>query len=137
VRELCGVRIECSSGWSVELFHAFGEHFAVDLGRLLTAWDEHFVQEGGPGWEFIVGCSICTGIGAVIHRFTGWLPFWAWGIVLIPIWVWPMRCWPFSRGAELNAVTLQDLVDAAKAGKWTKEIRYRELSCRWVWWFGG
>jgi hypothetical protein len=102
-----------------ELFQTFGEKFGVDLTPLWDYWDYHFAPEGGPGWPFLIPCLICLLIGAAIHQAVAWLPFWVYGIALLVLWIWPLRCWPFT-GKQAIPITVQELVEAARQGRWVK-----------------
>jgi hypothetical protein len=102
---------------AVEFFKQFGERFSVDLRALWDEWDQHFGPEGSPGIIFFLVCALLMGIGEAIHKLIGLLPFWAWGSILIVVWVWPIRCWP-ARAKKLMPITVQDLVDAAIRKQW-------------------
>src|SRR5579859_2337173 len=102
-----------------ELFKAYGEKFSVDLTTLWDYWDSHFAPEGGPGWLFLIPYSICLLIGAAIHQAVGGLPFWIYGAALLVLWIWPLRCWPFT-GEKATPITIQELVEAARQGRWAK-----------------
>ena len=96
-----------------ELFKAFGEKFGVDLTVLWDYWDYRFAPEGGPGWLILIPCVICFLIGAAIHQVVGLFPFWAYGLALLVLWIWPLRCWPFAGKASLQ-ITVQELADAGR-----------------------
>ena len=104
---------------AVIFFQAFAEEFNVDLTILWDHWEQHFAPEGGPGWAFAVGCFACFLIGAAIRQVLSLLPFWAYGSILCALWVWPLRCWPFTEERSIP-ITVQELMDAAKEGRWVK-----------------
>jgi hypothetical protein len=103
---------------AVEFFRSFEKECNVDLQSLWSNWDQHFVAEGGPGWGFFVMCLVLFGFGVAIARMASWHPFWAWGILLVAFWIWPMRCWPFS-GKKLTPITVHNLTKATRAGRWS------------------
>src|SRR5262249_47544673 len=102
-----------------ELFEAFGKKFNVDLTVLWDYWDFHFSPEGGPGWTIAIPLLVCFLIGEAIHRALGWFPFWAYGVALFVLWIWPLRCWPLAGEAPLQ-ITVQELVEAARQGRWIR-----------------
>lgn len=125
--------IELSSGLSddlgmdgddaVEFFEKFGKNFSVDLEPIWQHWHRHFGPEfSGPSLGAIVLIVVCIVLGDLLHRAVNRIPGWAAMIALIVIAVWTYNRFFADRDQPgMIPVTVQDLVDAAKAGKWVKE----------------
>lgn len=108
----------CDGDDAVELCEKFGEKFHVDLTALGKHWDEHFLPEGGLtslGPLILIG--VCVVLGGFVHEVIRWIPVWASTIVLTAISFWVYGRF-FSERDEKKPVTIQDLVDAARSGKW-------------------
>jgi hypothetical protein len=107
---------------AVEFFQAFGKDFNVDLEALWHHWDRHFRPEGGGpplGFVIVIGASVF--VGDLLHQAVRRIPVWGWMIVLILAFGWAYSRF-FTERRGLNPITVQDLVDAARTGKWVKEF---------------
>ena len=108
---------------AVEFFEKFGEDFSVDLAPLGNHWHRHFGPEGGgiPSLGAIVLIVACVVVGDLLHLAFHWIPGWAAMIALIVVASWAYFRFFADRNPDVIPVTVQDLVDAAKAGKWVKQ----------------
>jgi hypothetical protein len=109
---------------AVDFFRRFGEEFQVDLTALGEHWDRHFLPEGGAP---AAGCMVAIGAGAIagalLHEAFKWIP--AWVSMLSPTavfsWIYSRFFVERDRDRGTTPVTVQDLVDAARSGKWVKQ----------------
>ena len=107
---------------AVEFFEQFGKEFNVDLSALGPHWHEHFGPEGGVpslGCMVVIGAAVVIGDG--LHGAYQPIPGWLWVIVLLSAFGWIYtRFFTDREQAGCLPVTVADLVDAAKEGKWMK-----------------
>ena len=124
--------IELSSGLSddlgmdgddaVDFLEKFGKKFSVDLELLWKHWPRHFGPEfSGPSLGAIMLIVACVVLGDLLHRAFHRIPAWAWMIALIAAAVWTYNRFFADRNPDVIPVTVGDLMDAAKAGKWMKK----------------
>jgi acyl carrier protein len=124
--------IELSSGLSddlgmdgddaVDFLEKFGKKFSVDLELLWKHWPRHFGPEfSGPSLGAIMLIVACVVLGDLLHRAFHRIPAWAWMIALIVAAVWTYNRFFADRNPDVIPVTVGDLMDAAKAGKWMKK----------------
>jgi hypothetical protein len=109
-----------------EFFLTFGDEFHVDLIPLTPHWRDHFRSQGLPK-----GCMVVTGsaviAGFLIHLAFPPVPAWAAIIGLILVLGWGCRkVFNYYEHEEKEPITVQDLVDAAIAGKWVKSYGKQE-----------
>jgi hypothetical protein len=102
---------------AVDFFKDFAAEFRVNLDDLYTRWDQHFGPEGGPSFGFLVIFVACIIAGFWLRDGLGWLPAWAWGIVLILAVILAYQFW-FSE--KMLPITVGDLVESARSGCWNK-----------------
>ena len=104
---------------AMELFEKFAATFSVDLGELYARWDQHFLAEGGGvgvGWLVVIGAAVVAGSG--LSALVKAIPYWAGTLVALGLFGWiHNRYFVDSIEVDLKPVTVQDLVDAARAGK--------------------
>lgn len=105
---------------AVEFFEKFSDRFEVDLQDLHFHWDSHFAPEGTQlslgSMIVLAGCGVA---GVAIGEFVGVLPSWAWAILLLGIAFFVYQRW-FAEEDSSIPVTVADLIDAARAGRWQK-----------------
>jgi hypothetical protein len=107
---------------AVEFFEKLGKKFGVDLELLWQHWHRHFGPEfSGASLGAIVLIVACVVVGDLLHRAFHWIPGWAAMIALIVVAGWAYFRFFADRNPDVIPVTVQDLVDAAKAGKWVKQ----------------
>ena len=107
---------------AVEFFESFDRRFAVDLRPLGQDWSRYFAPEGvGLGGIVFVLAALVVGylFHIVVPRLPQWLAFTIGEIFWILGWYQRQR----SRAWREPQISLQDLVDSAKSGKWTKQLR--------------
>jgi acyl carrier protein len=107
---------------AVEFFEKFGKTFSVDLELLWQHWHRHFGPEfSGLSLGAIVLVVACVVLGDLLHRAFHRIPGWAAMIALIVVAVYAYNRFFADRNPDgVIPTTVQDLVDAAKAGKWVK-----------------
>ena len=108
---------------AVEFFESFGKEFGAGLQRLHEDWHCYFSPEGvtlGAGLLFAIpGSIIAIGLIKLFPRLPDWLCF----VLGFVAWFVALAAWGHWRSKELFAqITIQDLVDCAKAGSWTKNV---------------
>jgi hypothetical protein len=107
-----------------EFFKKFCEKFHVDLTLLYDHWPQHFSPEGtGMTPGCLIGIFVSVAVGAVLHEFVKRLPAWAWMIAVLPVIGWIYTRFFLDREPDDAKVpiTVQDLVDAARSGKWVRK----------------
>lgn len=107
---------------AVELFEKFGREFSVDLEGLWLRWELHFAPEGSeisPLFWILAGVAGACGFG--ISHFVPAIPAWASSLVILMFFGWLHSRYFVDRAEWPPAVTVQDMVNAARAGRWVKE----------------
>jgi len=107
---------------AVEFFEAFGKSFSVDLAPLYRDWSRYFGPEGfGLNWRVALVLIFATAAGFLLSVKVGLFPQWVWtaSLALIVLFLTRRFC-PEVLSIKSLPVTVQDLVDAAEAGKWVK-----------------
>ncbi len=106
-----------------EFFAAFGREFEVNLDALRgDRWKRHFRPEGLPAGPSLFAVFILLALFLTASILGGYLGLtWLWFLVFVALWLFGSRAWPLSRLApDTVPITVQDLVDAAMAGRWVK-----------------
>jgi len=104
---------------AVEFFENFGKEFSVDLEQLREDWNRYFSAEGLSPVAFIPGAIVSVLLAKLFPRVTEWLSLLL-GFVLGTILFFG-ALWLFRKKHEPQ-ITIQDLIDCAEAGKWTKAL---------------
>jgi Protein of unknown function (DUF1493) len=118
---------------AAEFFDAYRKEFRVNLDELNMHWDQHFHPEAGLLLNtvfIVIGCVTLAGSLLVLFRFGGWL--WSYNyfspyrMYRTPTWIISgivsLLCWTVAwhRGRSSSPITIADLIDAARAGRWVK-----------------
>jgi hypothetical protein len=107
---------------AVEFFEKFGSEFAVDLSGLYRDWKFNFSPEGVPIATALLVAIPPVGIVIVLERFFPRLR----GIVALGIsallWLGLLVKWNKWRHGDSPQITVEDLVQSASSGKWTKAL---------------
>jgi len=103
-------------------FPAFEKAFSVDLSRLKDYWEYHFPLTRGFSLNRTVAILAAWIGAAVLHIYAGW-PIWVGVIVLMILGFINWRAFRRTR----VPITVQDLVDAARAGKWVMEYDFSPI----------
>jgi hypothetical protein len=107
---------------AVEFFRDFGEKFAVDLKQLDQDWHCYFGPEGVGfgGILFVLFPTLILAflLGLAVSNLSF---MWAVSISFV-LWMGAVYCWQRFRPSRDPEISIQDLVDCAKAGRWTKEL---------------
>jgi|GEM_PF-840528 len=104
---------------AVDFFEAYGTTFGVDLDPLHQRWAQHFGPEGFP-LSFTLGMVLIAAVAGGLLAFTG-LPKWAvigLGLAAAFGWLIGLRAWPLGRGQVAIPITVGDLNEAARLGRW-------------------
>ncbi len=64
-------------------------------------------------------------LGMFLHEIVRWIPAWVWMIILIALFSWVYVRF-FNEHQEALPVMVQNLVDAASAGKWVTRYEATE-----------
>ena len=108
---------------AVEFFEAFGKSFSIDLAPLYKDWSRYFGPEWyiGLNWRLAPLVIFATAAGFLLSVKVGLLPQWVWtvSLALIALFLFH-RYRPYILAAKMLPITVQDLIDAANAGKWIK-----------------
>lgn len=108
-----------------EFFAAFGEEFEVNLDALRgERWKRHFRPEGFSAAPTLVAIFLLLALfltASILGGFLSWT--WLWLLVFVAIWLFGSKVWPLSLlWPDTIPITVQDLVDAAMAGRWVKPL---------------
>lgn len=110
---------------AVEFFEKFQREFRVDVSELRYAWPEFFGPEAVglivpiAGVGGIVGCVL---LARFLDAHIGALPQWAWSTICIVGFLVTARYWLSWRKSPFRAITIADLIDAARAGNWPQLV---------------
>jgi hypothetical protein len=101
-------------------FEEFETEFKVDLTPLRESWNLHFRSPQGPSIAWLVVLVLSYFVGSSLHGLVQWCPTWIWTIALATASGW--LYWRLVAEKSVP-ITVHDLVDAARAGRWVKAIR--------------
>jgi hypothetical protein len=108
---------------AVEFFEAFRREFAVEITDLQLFWDRYFAPEGMTlitGFLFVIPGLVLAVL--FTHLFPR-LPDWSSFVLAYVFWFVCLFClgkrWNNTRAPQ---ITIQDLIDSAKSGRWTKVL---------------
>jgi hypothetical protein len=108
---------------AVEFFEKFSKEFDVDLVRLGDHWHLHFGPEGSApplGCMVVIGAAVI--LGSLLHEAFKPIADWIWMILLVGGFGWIYtRFFIDQEPSGVVPVTVSDLVDAAKEGRWIKQ----------------
>ena len=109
---------------AVELFEKFAREFSVDLAELNLGWERHFQPEGtavGGGCFVVIGAA--TVVGSGLSTLVRGVPFWAGTAVALVFFGWIYtRYFMDAERFETEPVTVREMVEAARSGKWVKRL---------------
>jgi hypothetical protein len=107
---------------AVEFFNQFSTRFGVDLSRLDEDWNCYFGSEGvGLGGALLVVVPTFV-LAVVIQVAIPKLPFWVCPVVGLVVWIGIIYYWQKTHPDRRQQIHIIDLIDSAKAGKWTGEV---------------
>lgn len=104
---------------AAEFFEDFGAKFHVDLSMLANHWGEHFhgeVRAMTPGCVAVI-CVSAAG-GGLLHSIFDTLPVWAVVLANLAVLGWVYNRFFAKPDVSKLAITVRDLVEAARSGKW-------------------
>jgi hypothetical protein len=109
---------------AVEFFEKFRTKFAVDLQELGRDWSFYFCPEGLPISTALIVFVPAIPIALVLIQIFPRVPDWLWFIAALVFWVSLVGFWENwrERKAKHPQVTVQDLIDCAHSGVWTKGV---------------
>ena len=106
---------------TTELLDKFGDQVQVDLAALCDHWELYFHPiVASITYPFWIPVVIATTAYALIPTVIARIPLWAGAILFLAVVWWGCRRFHAMHIAERIPINVQDLVDAAIAGKWTK-----------------
>ena len=106
---------------TAELLDKFGDQFQVDLAALCDHWELYFHPIGASvTYPFWIPVVIAGAAYALFPAAVARIPPWAGAILVLAVVWWGWRRFHAMHIAEKIPVNVQDLVDAAIAGKWTR-----------------
>ncbi|HWR16960.1 MAG TPA: DUF1493 family protein [Terriglobales bacterium] len=106
---------------AVDFFDAFTKRFTVDLDELSIHWDEHFVAEGGgSGLGFMILAGAAAIVSGLLHAAFPAIPGWIFCGAISLLSVVGYFYFAGRNSTKASGITVQDLVDAAKAHRWIK-----------------
>jgi len=112
---------------AVELFQRFSDEFKVDLTQLEVDWHHYFAQEGlGPGTFLVASVPPLLAAFYCNLKFPrlGWLTI----VLMSVLWWLILYSWIRLQGPRSPQISIQDLIDCAKARKWTKMLPAQEAT---------
>jgi acyl carrier protein len=108
---------------AVEFFQRFQKEFALDLRLLWDDWDYYFLLEGLPVRTSIFLTLPVVLAAVLLDKFLPHIPF---GLSLVfgfIFWFTALLAWErYFRKPSEPQITVQDLIDCAKTGVWSKKI---------------
>jgi hypothetical protein len=126
---LCGDLGICGED-AGELVEAVAARFGVDVRRLYTHWDRHFPPEhsDGPPLAGIMTVPPVLAVFVVTERWASRAAAWIAGaiVALGALWVCD-RLWKRYLGRRADwylEISVQDLVNLVRAGRWEREYDY-------------
>ncbi len=110
---------------AVEFFEAFHQEFDVNLDGLRgKRWKRHFAPARQPAAAARVAAFILLTLflsASIMSGYLGWTALWL--LVFAAMWLFGSQAWPISwLWPATVPITVQDLVDAAAAGRWVKAL---------------
>jgi len=107
---------------AMDFFEAFQKEFTVDLQPLWASWNRYFHPERHRrNWQVVVVFLASLALGMIIHSFVGVLPWWTWTLAFLGVSMFKIV--PLVAGPDLPAIRLQDLLNAARVGRWVKWVQ--------------
>jgi Protein of unknown function (DUF1493) len=105
---------------ALELFEKFGDEFRVDLSGLYEDGSQYFAAEGvsPAGVLVILGPGALLGFG--MELLFARLPAWSCFSVGMLIWLVPFFYFVRRRSRRALQISIEDLIDCAKEGRWSK-----------------
>jgi acyl carrier protein len=108
---------------ALEFFQAFRKEFAVDITDLQLFWDRYFAPEGmtlSTGLLFAIPGLV---FGVLFTHLFPHLPDW-FCFALAYAFCLASLCYlgKWRHKKRFPQVSIQDLIDTAKSGRWTKEL---------------
>lgn len=106
---------------AIGFFEVFRTEFAADLSDLQRDWRLYFGREEKSLWAGIVMGLVAMAGCAALTYFEPKVPWYVWGGLTFAGWLAALAVWARRRSAVRSPqITIQDLVDTARAGRWTK-----------------
>ncbi|MGD0579959.1 MAG: hypothetical protein ABSC08_13635 [Bryobacteraceae bacterium] len=110
---------------AARFFDAFATEFDINLQALRgERWQRHFRPEGFSAAPTLVAVFLLLALfltASILGGYLGWT--WLWLLVFVAIWMFGYKVWPLSLlWPDTIPITVQDLVDAAMAGRWVKPL---------------
>lgn len=107
---------------AAEFFETFADEFGVDLAYLEADWHHYFSPEGVGLGTFLIGGAPPLSFALFLNIKFPKFPLWLAMILLAVLWWQVLYLWTRVHGAQGPQISIQDLIDCAKAGRWTKML---------------
>jgi len=110
---------------AVGFFAAFSNEFDVNLDGLRGgSWERHFRPRGSSIRPTLFAVFLLLTLFLSASILGGYLDWsWLWLLVFVAIWLFCYKAWPLSLlWPDKVPISVQDLVDAATAGRWVKPL---------------
>jgi hypothetical protein len=105
---------------AVEFFQRFAAEFKADLTQLELGWHSYFSSEAmSPvGAVIVIGSPLL--LAFLVNYIIPSMPFWIAAALAFPLWLWVFYWWTRLPRNRSPQISIQDLLDCVKAGKWIK-----------------
>lgn len=105
-----------------EFLDVFAKEMSVDLSALYKDWSLYFRPENSIDRRMLLLALAVIALAKLSERWFPLVPWWGWLVLLgLPTLFFYGRLRPGDQSSYLP-LTVRDLVDAAEAGRWTKEV---------------
>jgi Protein of unknown function (DUF1493) len=107
---------------AVEFFEQFSQKFAVDLTRLHEDWHCYFGPEGVSVGGMLFVLVPTLGLALVLQHMIPKFSFWVYTVIAFVAWMGAVYFWQKRHPDRYPQIRIQDLIDAVRAGSWTREL---------------
>jgi hypothetical protein len=108
---------------AVEFFEDFQKKFSVDLRVLGEDWNYYFGPEGVPLRDALLFVVPGSMISILFIELFPRMPDWASFVAGFLLWAAVLFAWVhLFRKKKQPQITIQDLIDCVRAGRWTKAL---------------
>jgi hypothetical protein len=105
---------------AAEFFEKFGHEFQVDFSGLYQDWSRYFAADAVSPVVVLIVLGPGALIGFGMERLFARLPTWISFSVGLLIWLVPFFYFVRRRSRRALQISIQDLIDCANEGRWSK-----------------